>query len=212
LLLGNDVVDLREALPLAKERDERFLARVFTALERDCIANSLHPPLTLWLLWSAKESLFKVVSKLVPGTVFAHSQFSLRRKSLAELYFAEPSGGSLSLSTMHSHYRIELGWEWNREFVHCGASWGDPSRGFERHVALGAEVPNGPLSAREEESVHSSESRKVRLLAKSCLKPGFEIVRAQSLPPVILRDGKPAPGMDLSLSHDGRFVAALVGK
>lgn len=107
-LLGNDVIDLREARAFQKERDQRFLARVFTGGERVRIAAAADPALVLWMIWAAKECLFKIASREDPRAVFAHRSFPVPE-------FAEPTGGELKLRHEHLTYH----WEWNEERLHC---------------------------------------------------------------------------------------------
>jgi phosphopantetheinyl transferase (holo-ACP synthase) len=65
--VGNDVVDLKHPGNHGKSKDERFLDRVFTAKERDRIAEAACPDKLLWALWAAKEAAFKVVSRDDPA-------------------------------------------------------------------------------------------------------------------------------------------------
>ena len=76
--LGNDIVDLADRRHVGKAGDHRFLQRVFTPKEQETILESLDPDHTLWLLWAAKESAFKTVSKFL-GTppTFNHGLFQV---------------------------------------------------------------------------------------------------------------------------------------
>ena len=67
--VGNDVVDLKEPDNRGKSGDDRFLARVFTAEEREQIAQAAAPDTLLWSLWAAKEAAYKAVSGGDPGAV-----------------------------------------------------------------------------------------------------------------------------------------------
>ena len=60
--VGNDVVDLKEPDNRGKSGDDRFLARVFTAQEREQIAQAAAPDALLWSFWAAKEAAYKAVS------------------------------------------------------------------------------------------------------------------------------------------------------
>jgi phosphopantetheinyl transferase (holo-ACP synthase) len=216
LLVGNDIVDLLEADAAAKPRNERFLDRVFTLPEKAAIAAADDPALALWMLWSGKESVFKIAKKLNPNAVFAHTAYNYSDATLAQI---GPTALIETISVaMHFENRdILLHWQWNKDYVHCVASWGADQ--VCSRVATTAESCSGALSTRESESVHSTESRAVRLLAKSMLldqldSKNLEIVRSKSstgfFPPAVWIDGEPVSGIDISLSHDGRFVAAVI--
>ena len=65
--VGNDVVDLKDPENIGKNRDDRFLCRVFTAGERELIASVPSPDTLLWSLWAAKEAAYKAVSSADPA-------------------------------------------------------------------------------------------------------------------------------------------------
>ncbi len=226
MLLGNDVVDLKEEGAGLKHRDSRFLGRICTFEEVACIRSAPLPALALWMIWAAKESIFKVMKKLDPELVFSHRDFSVGEHCLRKFGNVRTEAGRLSTSILHKDNEFALIFVWSEDYVHCLAGW--RRRGvlhaeeLEALTAVRVEAVApvaGELSARELESVHSEESRQVRLLAKAMLKEhhdlqSAELVREKTatrfLPPEVLEEGKPAPGIDLSLSHDGRFVAAAI--
>jgi phosphopantetheinyl transferase (holo-ACP synthase) len=57
-MIGNDIVDLNEASHEAWKR-KRYLDKVFHPLEQKLIMESENRSLTLWQLWSMKESAYK---------------------------------------------------------------------------------------------------------------------------------------------------------
>jgi len=74
------------------------------------------------------------------------------------------------------------------------------------------------LSSREAASVHSLGSGLVRLAARSALAAAAEIDPGRvevvagdhpggRIPPIVLLDGVPAPGLRVTLSHDGPWIA-----
>lgn len=76
IYVGNDVVDLAAPRTQGKAGDERFVERVYTAEERSAIASAPDPDLELWCGWAAKETGYKVVSKLLGAPPpFAHQAF-----------------------------------------------------------------------------------------------------------------------------------------
>ena len=66
-VVGNDVVDLRHPDALKKNLDDRFVGRVFLPEEKRLIFNGSDPERTLWQLWAAKETAYKIVSKFNPA-------------------------------------------------------------------------------------------------------------------------------------------------
>ncbi len=75
LILGNDVVDLHKPGIHGKWPDSRFVQRVFTIKEQAAIRQASEPDVVLWAFWAAKETAFKMVSKLSQPPVFSHREF-----------------------------------------------------------------------------------------------------------------------------------------
>ncbi len=178
------------------------------------------------MIWAAKESIFKVMRKLEPELVFSHREYSLSPKELQTILEADSSDGSLRSQVTQRENEFALLLSWNEDYIHCVAGW--RRRGvlsaaeLEALTAVRIETvcgQKGALSDRELDSVHSEESRQVRLLAKRLLNEHHELhqpelVRERGssrlLPPEIQENGRAALGIDLSLSHDGCFVAAVI--
>jgi len=59
-MIGNDIVDLNVAFVQSNWRRKRFLSKVFTEYEQQLIKSSANPDKTVWLLWSMKESAYKI--------------------------------------------------------------------------------------------------------------------------------------------------------
>lgn len=219
--IGNDIVDLAEPGVAGKERDRRFMDRVFTPAERAHILDAAAPTIALWKAWAAKEAAFKIASKLREGVVFAHRAF--------EVDAAAPGcPGRVRFEGLD----IRVRWETALDYIHCighlsrdGAA-GRPKPG-EGHldwrrlfagILHEGQPLDGLLSSAEQASVYSTASVRARLLARRLVErwdlQGAEIVRLWRAwgwsPPVVAREGAPLPAFDVSLSHDGRFVAAAV--
>lgn len=229
VLIGNDVVDL--AAPEARRRsaDLRFLGRVFTADEAARIRAAADPERMLWMLWSAKEAAFKVARKLRADLPFAHRRFEAWLDAPADGDLGRASGGV----RLHGWRDLGFSWlpvEWRATgaLVHCVARSVAERASSVRHAvaALAAQDAGGAASAvdeltrRERDGARTAESRRVRRLAKALAREAglgrVEIVRerrgALLGPPRLYAPAAAAPlaGWDLSLSHDGRFVAAAL--
>jgi phosphopantetheinyl transferase (holo-ACP synthase) len=194
-LVGNDVVDLRDPAIAADYQRTRFVARVCTRLEIARIESSHDPHRTLWALFAAKEAGFKVVAKLTPGIAFSPRRFVV--------------DAQLS-SVTHDVARL-----WLR--VMDGEDW--------VHAVAGQGVAE-PVWAVERRPRQVTESAAVRELATRVVadhlgldREGLAVERAEDDrfrdglgPPRLLHDGVPLD-LDLSLSHDGPWVAcALLGQ
>ncbi len=59
-MVGNDIVDLKQAALESNWQRKGFLNKVFTKKEKRYIQNSKDPFLMVWQLWSMKESAYKI--------------------------------------------------------------------------------------------------------------------------------------------------------
>ncbi|HEY3381314.1 MAG TPA: 4'-phosphopantetheinyl transferase superfamily protein [Vicinamibacterales bacterium] len=231
--IGNDIVDLAEPGVAGKERDRRFMDRVFTPEERERILAAAAPTLALWKAWTAKETAFKIASKWREGVIFAHRKFEVGPEPPADAgRVVAPGSLAEWVSVRFEDLDIRVRWEMARDYIHC---IGQLARREGSGLAVGVEVPRGPrqllagilhecqplggvLSCAEQASVHSTASERARLLARRLMDrwdlQGAEILRLWRAwgwsPPVIAQEGQPVAGFDVSLSHDGRFVAAAL--
>ena len=73
-MIGNDIVDLCEASKSPHWSDERFINKVFSADEKDLILRSSNRFRLTWLLWSMKESAYKVHLRKYRNPFFAPSR------------------------------------------------------------------------------------------------------------------------------------------
>lgn len=180
--VGNDVVDLEDPAIAQTHLRERFVARVCCESERALLRASAEPKVLLWSLFAAKEAAFKAISK-DRQVVFAHSRFVVS----ADLR-------SVSYEKHVLWVRVDIA----GPCVHAIA-WTDdevPVCGVEQ---IGPDVdPSAAARA---------------LLVKRLGGNGLTVGRAPLPgswngfgPPKLFRDGVEV-NLDISLSHDGRFVA-----
>ncbi len=207
MLVGNDVVDLRDPENQPDSIHPRFDARVFTWTERARILASSSPHRMRWLLWAAKESAFKVARKMDSRVFFSPRAFSVRIPG-GETETPHPFLAEVS----HDAGRFQVCLEGTEEWVHAVASVSGEgvARADWQLRSLGREaarrLPGAEASAR------------VRRLARSAIASALAAVpsdiviaaAAKRIPRVWWR-GKPLP-VDLSFSHHGRFVACALGR
>lgn len=214
-VVGNDVVDLDQPRCAGKAEDTRFVERVFTAFERDCIMEAPDPDRALWRRWAAKEAAYKVVTKLLGSPpVFVHAAFAVgidpdgSRGTVAYREFTVPftlHEGSDHLHTIAVHaggrnknYRVVAGME--------GADASPPLDALRRR-----------FTPAERAFIHGVPSALVRLAARRDMAAALAVSQDDILilaadgppgrvPPVVRIDGDLGQ-VDLSLSHDGRYVA-----
>jgi phosphopantetheinyl transferase (holo-ACP synthase) len=214
--VGNDVVDLCDPSTVGKSLNERFVARILSPQEVAVFGERLTDTL-LWQLWAAKESAYKIVAKVF-GTSPPARALSVRAGGTTdgELGFVDTAQGP-----------IQVRWTVEPQFVHCVAWWPHtaPADAQCRIVsgvqsAQEAGVVKTRLSRHERLSARNTDSGAVRSLAKALFARDDEAVGELEIirdctdsgfgPPHFQRHGRLLPGTDLSLSHHGRFVAAVV--
>jgi phosphopantetheinyl transferase (holo-ACP synthase) len=190
--IGNDVVDLGDRPTVTPRHRERFIARVCSESEQALLAAHGSPDPLLWSLFAAKEAAFKVACKLGPAPVFAHRKFVVA-DDLRTVTWGE--------------WTLQLDFDADAERVHAVVSTFFPApKGNVTRLVPGTD-----------------ESAAARALLKGvvgqafgCAPEQLEVVRAPAPdrwdglgPPKVLLGGSPLP-IDVSLSHDGGFVACAV--
>jgi phosphopantetheinyl transferase (holo-ACP synthase) len=198
--VGNDLVDLGEPANRGRAGHRALVEKICTPAERDAIAKAEEPDRCLWSFWAAKEAVYKV-----------------RRKDQA-VAFRPVAIEVFNHSAVWNGRYFHLAWEQGSDWVHCSA-WDPVSEGLRLETGIAAigEDLGGTLSEREAAAISSLASRQVRLLAKRQLQAhgyesaGLEILRfregaAWGPPRVYYRD-RWEKAIDISLSHDGNYVA-----
>lgn len=70
-MIGNDIVDLAAAAKESNWQRRGFLEKIFTPAERFLISSAKDPEMMVWLLWTMKESVYKIFSRETKIRVFA---------------------------------------------------------------------------------------------------------------------------------------------
>jgi hypothetical protein len=210
--IGNDVVDLTSPANLQKSTDLRFLRKILTATEIDAVADSGRPDAALWSFWACKEAAYKVFIKQTGDAAFLPRRWSvcLERPLPGENRAGTPGGIAPAGWTGKAVVTAEERRVFCRLFVtatHVHSWAADDTGALERAVARVAGLPAGQDASvavrtclvqtladffREDPSLFA-----VARPAREDGRPG---------PPVLLLRGV-ATGLEISLSHDGRFIA-----
>lgn len=70
-MIGNDIVDLRQASQESNWRRKGYIEKLFTYHEQQLIHDAINPDRMVWLLWSMKESAYKVAVRQTKHRAFA---------------------------------------------------------------------------------------------------------------------------------------------
>lgn len=204
--IGNDIVDLHDPANRGRSRDTRFLQRVFTGSEQRCIAAAEAPDAILWALWAAKETAYKICSKMNPLSVFSPRLFSV---VLSNGDAGMPRSGMVYAPEGPVTVRVFI----TPDYVHCiGAT---PLPGILDHALW--DIERLCLSR---EAGRDDPSLAVRRLARRHLAALLRVPEAdidirrigdadQWGPPSPYLEGQSVP-FELSLSHDGALVACAL--
>jgi phosphopantetheinyl transferase (holo-ACP synthase) len=186
--IGNDVVDLGDPAIAAHHRRARFVARVCGADERRRLAVAADPRRLLWSLFAAKEAAYKVWVRRAP-LVLAHRRFEVA----ADL-----------ASVGHGDATLALRVDGDARHVHAVA-WDGDAPGLSGVAEIAAGVDAG-VAARwllcAAVAPHLGCAAHQLRVDRPPLPGGW----TGAGPPRLLR-GAAVVGVDVSLSHDGAFVA-----
>jgi len=227
VLVGNDVVDLTNKRTEGRAVDERFVGRVFDADEQEAIRDAAASDLELWTRWAAKEAGFKAISKVLGAPPpFVHRSFKVHWSASSERSEGVVRVGTVRYLEHVARVTVELQPGAVHAVAICGADAPGTVRVEPRVTSIDApgsrwagDLPElrQAFSEREVNAVYSRESAAVRIGARGDLaarlgvsEKRVEIVCApgptSQRPPHVLLDGRDAPA-DVSLSHDGRWIA-----
>ncbi len=204
--VGNDIVDLKDFHARGKAGDFRFVERVLTLDEQMQLINSDNPNSLIWAFWSAKETAFKAISKSYPDVSSAPRRYAVSFDS------AKNNLTSGSVATPHGIVNVTI--TFNNDYVHCFGV-GDNceiSNKIEFGICdIGDDLRKNPLEHAKTESRMVREFTKNRIASCLMISPlEIDIIRPETpngkAPPEVYINRKKTH-IDISLSHDGRFVA-----
>lgn len=201
--IGNDVVDWKHPANSNKSRDFRYLKKILTNVEIEIVYNSENPDKVLWSLWACKETAYKAIRKSSAGFSFLPRQWPVRLNGGDKMF----TDGEVIIPGVNTVF-VRL-FYLPEGCIHCV---GVDNRADLHEVIWGTE--SLPECASGENNEPSSFARKclVRKLA-GIYKLNFrqlEVRRAKEageLQPPKLYYGNRETSFDISLSHDGKFVA-----
>jgi len=205
--VGNDIVDLTTPDAQEKSKDVRFVTRVFTENERGLISGAAAPDQVLWSLWTGKETAYKVMQKLNPGITSAPGRYhvSLMGPVCMGTVGHTCVRGFVDTPAGVVHIMITRG----PDYFHC--------IGTRDNENLLRSVIGNVYTLGNSRETPARISASVRTCAQgaiarcmNCKRDAIRIARIASdrgLGPPIVYINDHRPNVDISLSHDGKFIA-----
>jgi phosphopantetheinyl transferase (holo-ACP synthase) len=192
-------VDLREPANAGKSRNSRFLKKILTNAEIEFVQNAKNPDATLWSYWACKETAYKVIKKSCLDAAFLPRRWTAVFNKTQSKY----SDGEVIIPEKGKVYVCLFS---NSQYVHCVGA--DSLAALDKLIWSVEALP-------EKEEVNPSLFLRNRLGQKlaeyfSLNIHDIKIKRARESgelqPPRVYVSGRKT-NIDISLSHDGRFVA-----
>ena len=197
--VGNDVMDLSEPANAGKSQDSRFLKKILTNAEIEFVQNAGNPDTALWSFWACKETAYKVIKKSCPAAAFLPRQWQVTFTKSQSVY----SDGEVIIPGREKIYIRLFS---NTRYIHCIGA--DVLTALNKLIWSVDALP-------EEEKINPSLYLRYCLgqsLAKNFSLKFHQIKikrtreNGKLLPPRVYVSGVKTD-IDISLSHDGRFVA-----
>ena len=200
--IGNDIVDLREPANAGKSRDSRFLKKILTVAEIEFVQNAENPDKALWSLWACKETAYKVVKKKRVDAAFLPRRWTVILKKTESAC----SDGEVKIPDAEAVYVRLFS---HSRYVHCVGA--DSPADLDRLVCKVEVLPEKENEKRINPSLFARKCL-ARSLADffrlnfSDIKINRVKDKSELQPPHVYINGKKSD-IDVSLSHDGQFVA-----
>ena len=157
--------------------------------------------MTLWAFWAAQEACFKVLQKVDSTLVFSPRHFEVE---------GSPENSPSSLLHFQKK-KLFVSWTSGQGWVHCLATWSD---------TCFSDTSTSQVRIETFDSNLFTESVAVRILAKQLLEDlGWHDVEFRR---VLREDSRPLwpqaycgsalLPVDISFSHDGKFIAVAISR
>ncbi len=196
-MLGNDIVDLADPETRSGGQHPRFDERVFAQSERAVLARNSDPTRMRWILWAVKESAYKALRRMRPGTVFSPPRFVVDLDPQLD--------GTVTVGNEYCRAHVEI----DGACVHAIATV-DSTRAW---TLWGSQRISHPSirSSRDNAAVDGNASQRARELALEQIASRLEINRSEldiersgRIPHLLHRGARTTA--TLSLAHHGSHV------
>jgi phosphopantetheinyl transferase (holo-ACP synthase) len=192
-------VDLKEPANAGKSKNSRFLKKILTDAEIEFVQNAENPDAALWSHWACKETAYKVIKKSSSGVAFLPRQWQVTFNRSKSKY----SDGEV---TIPGKERVYIRLFSNLQYVHCIGA--DALTALDELIWIVDVLP---------EAEKINPSLYLRYCVEQSLAKHFSLnfyqikikrtrENGELQPPRVYVNGRKTD-IDISLSHDGRFVA-----
>jgi phosphopantetheine--protein transferase-like protein len=197
--VGNDVVDLKEPANAGKSQDSRFLKKILTNAEIKFVQNAGNPDAALWSHWACKETAYKVIKKSFPDAAFLPRQWQVIFTKTKSKY----SDGEVIIPGKGKVYIRNFP---KSDYIHCV--------GTDKLAVLDKLIWS--IEALPEKEVINPSIFVCHRLGQDLAQHfslNFHDIKIKKtrengelIPPRVYVNGRKTD-IDISLSHDGRFIA-----
>jgi hypothetical protein len=80
-VIGNDIIDLDLAMQESHWQRPGYLDKIFTPEEQSMIAHAEDSTLMVWLLWSRKEAVYKIINRLSHVRTYAPLKYQCSKEN-----------------------------------------------------------------------------------------------------------------------------------
>lgn len=197
-------MDLAEPQNRRKGADARYINRILNTREITMVSGSPDPDAMLWSLWASKEAAYKALIKL--------RKVSSSPLKYSVLFGSQTGPGQFMVKVESPQGEVPVLLTRRKKYVHAVASTGDEnSLGSLRWAVSSLKLPRKEITPDIQSlAVRKAAIKKTAEYLKK--KPEqLDIIRHMLNgtglgPPILLLDGAES-GIDISLSHDGIYVA-----
>lgn len=77
-MLGNDIVDLKKSALESNWQRKGFLDKIFTKEEQQEIWSAPNPEIMVWLFWSMKEAVYKIINRESSQRFYSPTKFNCK--------------------------------------------------------------------------------------------------------------------------------------
>ena len=193
-MIGNDIIDLVLTRQESKWQRPRFVEKLFTDSEQKMIQEVKHPELMVWLLWSIKESTYKIISRSEQHRFFAPKKFTGTLSNYPDCLNAPSISGFCTYKNSKFHTTSFI----SDHLIHTIAQ-------TENNQSIQHTFFNLPSSDSKVQSVFTRQQLKdCYATSKNLNVSDLEVRKNDTGVPFLFYKNEKLPTV-ISLSHHGRF-------